>query len=116
MMLEVVRSTLFDDTEMDATPDRRPRVLVVEDERNIRDLVTLHLGLEDLTTSEAGDGTTALAMARAERFELIILDLMLPGIDGLTVCRAIRRDSANSDTPILMLTARGEESDKVLGL
>src|SRR5262249_43302224 len=50
------------------------------------------------------------------RFDLIVLDLMLPGLDGLTLCRAIRRDSANTETPILMLTARREESDKVLGL
>jgi two-component system, OmpR family, alkaline phosphatase synthesis response regulator PhoP len=108
--------TLVGDIDMATTPESRPHVLVVEDERNIRDLLTLHLGLEHVATSEAADGNTALAMARAEKFELIILDLMLPGIDGLTVCRAIRRESANADTPILMLTARGEESDKVLGL
>jgi DNA-binding response OmpR family regulator len=109
-------STLVGAVDMEAAPERRPHVLVVEDERNIRDLVSLHLGLEHADTSEAADGGTALAMARAQKFDLIILDLMLPGIDGLTVCRAIRRESANADTPILMLTARGEESDKVLGL
>ena len=54
--------------------------------------------------------------ARSKKFDLVILDLMLPGLDGVTVCRAIRRDSANADTPILMLTARREESDKVVGL
>jgi two-component system OmpR family response regulator/two-component system alkaline phosphatase synthesis response regulator PhoP len=65
---------------------------------------------------EAGDGSAGLQMARAQPFDLVILDLMLPGLDGVTVCRAIRRESANADTPILMLTARREESDKVVGL
>jgi len=109
-------ATLVDAADMTTAPDRRPRVLVVEDEQNIRELVTLHLKLENADTSEAADGTSALARAREEKFDLIILDLMLPGIDGVTVCRAIRRDSPNIDTPILMLTARREESDKVLGL
>jgi two-component system OmpR family response regulator/two-component system alkaline phosphatase synthesis response regulator PhoP len=93
-----------------------PRVLVVEDEANIRELVALHLRLEHAEPVEAADGNGALALARQQRFDLVILDLMLPGIDGMTVCRAIRRESANTDTPILMLTARREESDKVLGL
>jgi two-component system OmpR family response regulator/two-component system alkaline phosphatase synthesis response regulator PhoP len=98
-----------------ATPDH-PAVLVVEDEANIRELVTLHLKLEHAESVEAADGTTGLQLARSRKFDLIVLDLMLPGIDGLTLCRAIRRDSANADTPILMLTARRDESDKVLGL
>lgn len=116
MLLEPDGGTLGDAADMDTAPDRRPHVLVVEDEQNIRDLVTLHLRLENAETSEAEDGTAALAIARAEKFDLIILDLMLPGIDGVTVCRAIRRDSPNTDTPILMLTARRDESDRVLGL
>jgi DNA-binding response OmpR family regulator len=91
-------------------------VLVVEDEANIRELVALHLRLEHVTPVEASDGNTALELARARRFDLIVLDLMLPGLDGVTVCRAIRRESANTGTPILMLTARREESDAVLGL
>ena len=94
----------------------QPHVLVVEDEQNIRELVSLHLRLEHAEPVEAADGTTALDLARQRRFDLVILDLMLPGLDGMTVCRAIRRDSANTATPILMLTARREESDKVLGL
>jgi DNA-binding response OmpR family regulator len=92
------------------------RVLVVEDEANIRDLVALHLKLEGLTPVATGDGTEALRLARGEPFDLIILDLMLPGLDGVTICRAIRREGVNADVPILMLTARREESDKVLGL
>jgi DNA-binding response OmpR family regulator len=92
------------------------RVLVVEDEASIRDLILLHLKLEGLTTVATGDGTDALRLARSEPFDLIVLDLMLPGLDGVTICRAIRRDELNADVPILMLTARREESDKVLGL
>jgi DNA-binding response OmpR family regulator len=94
----------------------RPHVLVVEDEAHIRELVSLHLRLEHALPVEAEDGRAALDLARQRRFDLVILDLMLPGLDGLTVCRAIRRDSPNRSTPILMLTARREETDKVLGL
>jgi DNA-binding response OmpR family regulator len=93
-----------------------PQVLIVEDEPNIRELVALHLRLEHAEPIEAADGNSALDLARQRRFDLVILDLMLPGLDGMTVCRAIRRDSANTSTPILMLTARRDESDKVLGL
>ena len=92
------------------------RVLIVEDEPHIRDLVSLHLKLEGLTTVAVGDGNEALRHVRAEPFDVIVLDLMLPGLDGVTVCRAIRREPGNGDVPILMLTARREESDKVLGL
>ena len=77
----------------------RPTVLVVEDETNIRELASLHLRLEELVPVEASDGDSGLALARERRFDLIILDLMLPGLDGVTVCRAIRRESPNADTP-----------------
>ena len=93
-----------------------PRVLVVEDDQHIRELVALHLGLEGLVPVQSGDGTDGLALARSEPFDLIVLDLMLPGLDGVTLCRAIRREKLNGDVPILMLTARREETDKVLGL
>jgi DNA-binding response OmpR family regulator len=93
-----------------------PRVLVVEDEPNIRDLVALHLGLDGMQATTIGDGYEALQVAKQEPFDLIVLDLMLPGLDGITLCRAIRREEQNSDVPILMLTARREGSDKVLGL
>ncbi|MGE3190760.1 MAG: response regulator transcription factor, partial [Vicinamibacterales bacterium] len=92
------------------------RILVVEDDTHIRDLVVLHLGLEGLETEALGDGRQALDRAGAASYDLIILDLMLPGLDGISVCRAIRRGGPNHDVPILMLTARREESDKVLGL
>ena len=98
-------------------PDRTgARVLVVEDEPNIRDLIALHLKLEGLTPIAVGDGSEGLSVARSEPFDLVVLDLMLPGLDGITVCRAIRRETTNNDVPILMLTARREEADKVLGL
>jgi DNA-binding response OmpR family regulator len=94
----------------------RARVLVVEDDEHIRDLVLLHLKLEGLAATGAVDGTEALRLARSEPYDLVVLDIMLPGLDGVTVCRAIRRDAENGDVPILMLTARREEADKVLGL
>jgi DNA-binding response OmpR family regulator len=101
---------------VEAATNPRPTVLVVEDERNIRELVCLHLGLENYDCVQAGDGDEALKLARSRPFDLVILDVMLPGLDGVTVCRAIRRESANPDVPVLMLTARREESDKVVGL
>ncbi|MFA5908600.1 MAG: response regulator transcription factor [Vicinamibacterales bacterium] len=92
------------------------RVLVIEDDTHIRDLIVLHLGLEGLETEAVGDGLDGLARASAQPFDLILLDLMLPGMDGVSICRAIRREGPNQDVPIMMLTARREESDKVLGL
>lgn len=96
--------------------DRVSRVLVVEDEAHIRELIQLHLGLEGLEIEAVADGQEALVRAGSEPFDLIILDLMLPGVDGISICRAVRREGPNQDVPILMLTARREESDKVLGL
>ena len=96
--------------------DGPARVLVVEDEPHIRELVCLHLGLEGYQCDGVGDGRTALERAESTRFDLLVLDLMLPGLDGLAVCRAVRNGRTNRDVPILMLTARGEESDKVAGL
>ncbi len=92
------------------------RVLVVEDETNIRELICLHLGLEGHECVAVEDGREAIRLAIEQPFDLIVLDLMIPGVDGVTVCRAIRRDSANRETSILMVTARREESDKVVGL
>jgi len=102
--------------DRERTPSTPGRALIVEDEPNIRELVALHLSLEGLTCIQTGDGNEALRLAKDGPFDLIVLDIMLPGLDGVTVCRAVRRDSPNASTPILMLTARSEESDKVLGL
>jgi len=92
------------------------RVLVVEDEPNIRELVCMHLGLEGYTCDGVGDGQEALKRTEAERFDLLVLDVMIPGLDGVSLCRAVRNGRTNRDVPILMLTARREESEKVVGL
>jgi len=92
------------------------RILVVEDEPSIRSLLRLHLSLSNFDVDESGDGACALDLARGEKFDLILLDVMLPGLDGLTLCRALRTQGANVATPILMLSARNTEADKVLGL
>jgi DNA-binding response OmpR family regulator len=92
------------------------KALIVEDDAGIRELLRLHLDLAGVTIDEASDGRLALDRARSSRFDLILLDVMLPGLDGVSVCRAIRTAGENVDTPILMLTARDGESDKVIGL
>ena len=89
------------------------RVLVVDDEANLVELVQGYLASEGFDVLTAGDGPTALAQARDARPDLIVLDLMLPGFDGLEVCRRVRQFS---DAYILMLTARAEELDKIVGL
>jgi DNA-binding response OmpR family regulator len=96
--------------------DARRRVLVAEDETHIRELVRMHLELEGWEVIEAASGDAALDRLRAELVDLAVLDIMLPGLDGITVLRAMRREGPNAATPVLMLTARREESDKVLGL
>lgn len=96
--------------------ERSRNVLVVEDEQNIRDLVCLHLGMEGYECVPVGDGKDAMRLASEKAFDLIILDLMLPGLDGVSITRALRRQGPNRDAPILMLTARREEADKVVGL
>lgn len=89
------------------------KVLVIEDERAIADAVALNLREEGFAVNTAARGDDGLRMASADPYDLIILDLMLPGLDGRDVCRAVRK---RADTPILMLTARAREMDKVLGL
>ena len=96
-----------------ATPRQ---VLIVEDEPAIRELLCLHLELVGFNVSEVADGRAALDVIRSRPFDLIVLDVMLPGVDGITLCRAARAEGANVSTPLLMLTARDTESDKVLGL
>ena len=89
-------------------------VLIVEDEQNIVDILVFNLGREGYDTMEAYDGVTGLQLALEHNPDLILLDLMLPGMNGFEVCRKVRE--SGSSTPILMLTAREEEADKVLGL
>lgn len=89
-------------------------ILIVEDEQNIVDILSFNLSREGYQTLEALDGPTGLQLALEQNPDLILLDLMLPGMDGFEVCRRVRE--SGSSTPILMLTAREEETDKVLGL
>ena len=92
------------------------KVLIIEDDDVIASSMAQHLSTAGFDPVTAGRGEVGLARLRYEAPEVVVLDLMLPGLDGVTVCKAIRRDSPNADTPILMLTARREESDKVVGL
>lgn len=92
------------------------RILIVEDEKDILDLVKLYLDKEGFRTSCATTGTDALRSIKTERPDLIILDLMLPELDGLDVCKRVRADPQTAMTPIIMLTAKAEESDTIIGL
>lgn len=89
------------------------KILVVEDEPTLLETLEYNLSRRDYEVFTAADGPTALEVARRERPDLILLDLMLPGIDGIEVCRLLRQEM---NVPILMLTARDEEVDKVVGL
>jgi two-component system, OmpR family, response regulator len=100
----------------DADAPRAPRVLLVEDERSIRDLVSDQLRRAGYDCLAVGDGREGLQLLLEEPFDAVVLDLMLPNIDGVTICRTVRRQGINRDAPILMLTALMAESDKVLGL
>ncbi len=88
-------------------------ILVVDDEEHIRELATLYLEQEGYGVLNASDGEEALEVARAKQPDLIVLDVMMPGLDGLDVCRELRKES---DVPVLMLTARSEEIDRIVGL
>ena len=91
----------------------KQKILIVDDDSNIAELISLYLTKECFETAIAADGETALLLADSFQPNLILLDLMLPGIDGYQVCREIR---VNSSVPIIMLSAKGEIFDKVLGL
>ncbi len=92
------------------------RVLVVEDEEEIQELIAYNLAKEGYQVARTGSGEDALRQVRSELPNLILLDLMLPGIDGLEVCRRLKRDPATQAVLIVMLTAKGEEADVVTGL
>jgi len=90
-----------------------PHILIVDDHREMRDLVSRALAKEGFRVSTAGDGKAMRKLMADARVDLILLDLMLPGEDGLSLCRSLRADS---DIPIIMLTAKGDEVDRVIGL
>ena len=92
------------------------KVLIVEDEANIRQLVKYNLEKESFQVLEAEDGLLGLRLAKAEKPDLVLLDLMLPQMDGLEVCRSLKGNPATAALPIIMLTAKSEEIDKVIGL
>ena len=101
---------------MNPVPPSAERILVVDDEPEIVALVAYHLGKAGYRLSTAATGQDALEAARRERFSLIVLDLMLPGISGFDVLEALRTDDATRDVAVLMLTARREEPDRIRGL
>ena len=89
------------------------RLLMIEDDQSLAEMVAEHLGAANIEVLIQADGTTGLERLRQETFDAIVLDIMLPDMDGFEVCRRIR---AESDIPILMLTARGDETDRIVGL
>jgi DNA-binding response OmpR family regulator len=92
------------------------RILIVEDDRDIAGLIAHYLEKAGYGSEIVSDGGQALASAKSTPPDLVILDLMLPGVDGLEVCKALRLDPRTAALPIIMLTARGEESERILGL
>jgi phosphate regulon transcriptional regulator PhoB len=94
----------------------KAKVLVVDDEKDISELIAYNLKKEGFEVSVSADGESALRVIRKEKFVLIILDLMLPGIQGLELCKILKSSGETSSIPIIMLTAKSEELDKVLGL
>jgi phosphate regulon transcriptional regulator PhoB len=92
------------------------KILVVDDEPDLVELVTYNLRKEGFIVSSAADGEKALHMIREKGYDLVILDLMLPGIQGMELCRILRNDPKTEGLPIIMVTAKGEEIDRVLGL
>ena len=94
-------------------PDAPARILVVDDDPNVAEVVGRYLEREGFVVTTVGDGRQGLDLALADPPDLVVLDLMLPGLDGLEVCRRLR---ALAPVPVIMLTARGDESDRVIGL
>ena len=92
------------------------RILIIEDEKDIQDLLQFYLKREGYEVEIAGDGETGLRKASKDRFDFVLLDLMLPQIDGLEVCRSLRSQPQTADLPIIMITAKAEEADRIVGL
>ena len=96
--------------------DTSKHILVVDDEADIVELVSYNLKKEGFGVDSALNGETALGKIRKGKYDLVVLDLMLPGIQGMELCRILRNDPKTETLPIIMLTAKGEEVDKILGL
>jgi len=96
--------------------DTLKHILVVDDEADLVELISYNLKKEGFSVDAAMDGETALSKIKKGRYDLLVLDLMLPGIQGMELCRILRSDPKTETLPIIMLTAKGEEVDKILGL
>jgi two-component system, OmpR family, alkaline phosphatase synthesis response regulator PhoP len=94
----------------------KERVLIIEDDDNIRELLQYNLQREGYLVTGLPSGENTLVTARAQHPDIILLDLMLPGIDGLSVCKMLKADAATAAIPVVMVTAKGEEADVVVGL
>jgi len=92
------------------------KILVIEDEKDIQELLQINLKREGYGVKIASDGETGLRQALQERFDLLLLDLMLPLMDGLEICRTLRSHPLTADLPIIMITAKAEEADRIVGL
>ena len=99
---------------MSQAPNRNDKILVVDDDARIRDLLRRYLAQEGFDVLQAEDGKSLTRILLRETVDLIVLDLMMPGEDGLSICRRLR--AANDRTPIIMLTAKGEDVDRIVGL
>ena len=102
--------------EQATDPLVRPKALVVEDDARISQLLTMHLDAAGFDVASGDDGLDAVSRLRDAAYELVILDVLLPGLDGVSVCRAVRGGGPNAEVPIIMLTACDGESDRVFGL
>ena len=91
------------------------KILIVDDEKDIVDLISYNLEKEGFVTIKAYDGESALDLVKSAKPDIVVLDLMLPGIRGLEVCKFIRKNPDTDALPIIMLTAKGEQVDKILG-
>jgi two-component system phosphate regulon response regulator PhoB len=95
---------------------RKSHIVVIEDEADLREVIHYNLEREGFNVATAGDGESGLKLVRGQQTELVLLDLMLPQMDGLEVCRRLKGDDGTRSIPVIMVTAKGEESDVVLGL
>jgi DNA-binding response OmpR family regulator len=101
----------------DGSVKRPPRrALVVEDDPDIVELLEHYLAADGWSVESTGNGAVALTRLRGESYQLLVLDLQLPGLDGLSLCREVRQDRRTRDLPVVMLTARGDEADRIVGL
>jgi len=93
----------------------KPKILVVDDDRNVVQIIAVNLQYEGMDVIEAYDGEEALAKTAAKKPDLILLDIMMPGLDGLEVCRRLKSDARTADIPIIMLTAKTRDEDILAG-